>query len=125
MSCMEIIIAILAVIVALLIGGITIYFTRKNARIQLFMMLTEKESLYATDWNSNPDSEDKLWQYVNLFEIISLLYNKNEIDKKLIKESFKIAFTGVYSEYKKEIDEKISKGDFSQLNKLLKNWELK
>lgn len=118
-------------VIALVLSYLAFSENLKGTQFQRFLMFVEKESSYASEFQEQKAKRDqrilpdKLYQYINLFEAIALCYNNKEVPQKIVEGYFKTVLTGTYKSYKQEIDEKISQGDYIELNKLLRQWNLK
>jgi hypothetical protein len=120
--------SIFVAILALIVSIATVYFSRKSVQSQLFVQIVEKESLYISEWNNSLDSigeKDKMLQYINLFEMISLLYRRRELNRKITRNYFKSILDDLYTSKKEEIEENIYSGRLRELDKLLQEWNIK
>jgi hypothetical protein len=123
---------ILIALAALVVSFLAIRENRKGLQFQRFLSLVEKESTYASDFvhqqtlgNENL-MDDKLIQYLNLFEVLAICFIQKEVPQKITEDYFRTILQGTYGAYTKEIDTKIASGDeYTWLNKLLHRWNLK
>jgi hypothetical protein len=120
--------SILVAILALIVSIATVYFSRKSVQSQLFVQIVEKESLCISEWNNSFDStreKDKMLQYINLFEMISLLYHRRELNRKITRNYFESILDDLYTSKKEEIEKNIYSGRLRELDKLLQKWNIK
>lgn len=125
---------IIGIIIAFAAFAVSILAYRENKKgvqFQRLLLFIEKESDYASEFveqkvaKNSQLADDKLKQYMNLFEALALCYISNEIPRKNTRSYFETVLRKTYEDHKEEINSKILDGDFAELNKLLHQWGLK